>query len=254
VQDERTNHEFGTEASSRDRHHLLVACFPKSGSSFLVSILANLTGFRRVSLVPDFGRREAELSLHRLIAADRSFDRYVAKHHLRYSQQTRRLIDSFSLQTIVLVRDIHDVVASIRDQIKREAIVMAQAYVPPDAPRWGNQRLEEFISDMIIPWYFNFYASWAESPNRVEMTYEELRADPHSAARRIRDLLRIKATDAQVSAAVNTAQSDPVSSRFNVGLCGRGKQLAPGAISRIRTVASYYAFLDLSSIGLPEKT
>ena len=254
VSNEQANLTLGaTESSAQAHQHLLLACFPRSGSSFLALILAGLPGFRRVSLIPDYGRREAELSLHRLVAADRIFHRFVAKHHLRYSRETQRLVESFSLQPIVLVRNIYDVVVSIRDEIKREAVVMAQAYVPPDAPRWENRRIEEFIADMIIPWYFNFYASWAECSNRLQVTYEELIADPQSTARRIRDELHLEATDAQVSAAVETAESDRMSSRFNIGLCGRGKELSPGVVSKIRDIASYYAFLDLSSIGLPER-
>lgn len=254
VNSEQANMSFkSTEFSAQDHKHLLIACFPKSGSSFLALILASLPGFQRVSLIPDYGRREAELSLNHLVVADRNFPRFVAKHHLRFSHETKRLIESFSLQPIVLVRNIYDVVVSIRDQIKREAVVMAQAYVPPEAPRWESQRIEQFVVDMIIPWYFNFYASWADCSNRLELTYEELIIDPQATVRRIRDKLQIQATDAQVSAAVEAAESDRMSSRFNIGLSGRGKELGPGVVSKIQEITSYYAFIDLSSIGLPQQ-
>lgn len=234
------------------QQHLLLACFPKSGSSLLAFILAGLPGFQRVSLIPDYGRREAELSLHHLVEADRLFPRFIAKHHLRFSQETGRLIESFSLQPIVLVRNIFDVVASIRDQIRREPVVMAQAYVPPDASQWEKRHIEEFVADMIIPWYFNFFASWGECSDRMEVTFEELVADPFSTVRRIRDMLHIEATDAQVGTAVEMARSMPIFTRFNVGLCGRGRELTASATAKVSRLAKHYSFLDLSSIGLPE--
>jgi hypothetical protein len=229
---------------------LLLACFPKSGSTFLASILAGLPGFQKVSLVPDYGRREQELSLELLLTAQRSYGHFVAQHHLRCSQETRRLIALFSLQPIVLVRNLQDVVVSIRDHIQHGGTVIAQAYIPPDAPQWNNQRIELFIADMILPWYFNFYASWTDYPDRVQLTYEELVADPASAVRRLRNELDLVATDAEVQTAVETACLQPGSTRFNVGLCGRGKELPVGVVSRIQELASYYRFLDLSPLGL----
>ncbi len=237
--------------SLADRHqHLLLACFPKSGSTFLASILAGLPGFQKVSLVPDYGRREQELSLEHLLVAERACGHFVAQHHVRYSKETRRLIELFSLRPIVLVRNIHDVVASIRDHIKAGGTVIAQAYIPPDAPQWENKRIEEFIADMIVPWYFNFYASWAEYPDRVQLTYEELVANAVSAVRRLRDRLDIDATDVAVQTAVETARLQCEATRSNVGLCGRGQQLAPAVVSRIGDLARYYGFLNLSAIGL----
>jgi hypothetical protein len=231
--------------------HLLLACFPKSGSTFLARVLANLPGFQKISLVPDYGRREQELSLERLLLAQRTCRHFVAQHHLRYSKETSRLIEAFSLRPILQVRNIYDAVVSIRDHIKREGTVIAQAYIPPEAPRWEDGRIECFIADMIVPWYLNFFASWTECPDCMHSTYEELAANPVAAVRRIRDELHLHANDAEVKTAVEAASAERAFTRFNVGLCGRGNQLAPAVVSRIRELASYYEFLDLSAIGLP---
>jgi hypothetical protein len=239
-----------TEPSSTDHRCLLLACFPKAGSSFLTLALASLPGFRKVSLVPSYGRREQELSLQCLLAAQRAGGHFVAQHHVRYSDETARLLDLFGLHPIVLVRDIYDVVVSIRDHLKGGGTVIAQAYVPPGLPQWADKRIEEFASEMIIPWYLNFYASWAECAERVEITYEHLIGDPELAVRGICEQTGIIATATEIRAAVQTARWCQAATRFNVGVPGRGKDLSSRVVSRIQRLAGYYSFLDLSSLGL----
>jgi hypothetical protein len=236
--------------SVASQKRLLLACFPKSGSTLLALILASLPGFRKISLVPDYGRREQELALECLLQAERSGGHFVAQHHVRYSRETARLMAMFSLRPIVLVRNLCDVVLSIRDHLRTGEQVIAQAYVPLGVAQWTNERLEKFIVEMVLPWYFNFYASCAECANRVEVTYEDLVADPPSVVRQIRNQAGIEATDAEILAAVEAAQASRASTRFNVGLPNRGQQLSPQIVAQIRKLGDYYRFMDLSSLGL----
>ena len=231
-------------------HRLLLACFPKSGSTFLAAILSNLPGFRKVPLVPAYGRREQELDMICLDAAQRAGGHYVAQHHVRYSEETRRLIDLCSLHPIVLVRNIYDVVASVRDHLKTRGTIIAQAYVPSDLPLWPDPAIEQFIAELIVPWYFNFYASWSQCPTRIELTYETLVAEPFSVVRHLCDRTSISATDAQLRTALATAGANPQSTRFNAGICGRGQHINPAATAHIAKLALYYDFLNLSALGL----
>ena len=229
---------------------LLLACFPRSGSTFLASILAHLPGFQKVSLVPAYGRREQELALEWLLATHQGLGNYVAQHHVRYSEQTGHLLTLFALQPIVLVRNIFDVVVSIRDYLKTGAPAIAQAFVPTDLPSWEDERIDEFIADLIVPWYLNFFASWSGCPNRIQFTYELLIADPAVAVAQVRDRGGLTVTDAEIAAAVAAARGSPASTRFNVGISGRGKELSAQVVSRIQVLARYYGDLDLAPIGI----
>ncbi len=230
--------------------HLLLACVPKSGSTFFAAILAGLPGFEKVSLIPAYGRREQELDMNCLAVAQRTGGHYVAQHHVRYSQETQRFIELFSLHPIVLVRNIYDVVASVRDHLKVGGTVIAQAYVPPDLPQWEDGAIEQFIADMIVPWYFNFYASWADCPQRLELTYENLIADPASAVRQVCERIDVTMTDAEIRDAVAMANANHAALRFNVGVPGRGKQISSTAAERIGKLTQYYALMDLSPLGI----
>jgi len=240
----------GTNACAVPGQRLLLACFPKSGSTFLASILAGLPGFRKVSLVPGYGRREQELSIELLFTACETPGSFVAQHHVRFSSETERLLAMFSLVPVVLVRNIFDITASIRDSLKSGTSAIAQAFVPPDAVKWNDEQLETFIADMIVPWYFNFYASWSEGGQVTWVTYEVLTAEPVATARFLCQGIGVGARDADIERAVQNAKLHPGWTRFNCGTTGRGAQLCAEAVARINHLATYYGFLDLSRMGL----
>jgi hypothetical protein len=229
---------------------LLLACFPRSGSTFLASILAHLPGFQKVSLVPGYGRREQELALELLLAAHQSTGNYVAQHHVRYSDQTAHLLAAFGLQPIVLVRNIFDVVVSVRDHLKTGATVIAQGFVPPDLPFKPDEEIDRFIADLLVPWYLNFFASWAGCPDCIQVTYEALIADPAATVALLQNRIGLTATDADIANAIAVARGNPASTRLNVGIAGRGKELSPHVARRIRALAGHYSDTDFAAIGI----
>src|SRR5579862_7683714 len=105
----------------RPRSHVLVACMPKSGSTFLCDIIAGLPGFRQVDLSPAYGRRQQELDEACLKRVNR-FD-YVSHNHVQYSDWTGALCRAYGVTPIVLVRDLFDVTVSLRDHIRNEGPV-----------------------------------------------------------------------------------------------------------------------------------
>lgn len=151
---------------------------PKSGSTYLTAILGRMPGMKIVSLVPGYDRREQELDIGMLRATD-GID-YVAHHHVRFSRPTMTLLDHFCIKPVVQVRNIFDIVVSIKDHLRNESIEGSMGYVVPEMVRWDDQQLERFIVQMMIPWYFNFYMSWRDCESRILVRYEELIRTPES--------------------------------------------------------------------------
>src|SRR5687767_14488637 len=143
---------------SCQHHRLLLACMPKSGSTWLATMLACLPGFRPAVLVNGHDRREQELSEIQLLLNQRW--NYVSQMHLRYSEPTARLIQTFSLKPIVLVRNIFDIVPSIHDHWHCESVRGPSCYLKNAMTNWPSDKIDEFIVDMGLPWYFNFFLSW----------------------------------------------------------------------------------------------
>jgi len=246
-----------------------VACMPKSGSTFLTEAIANLPGMRRARLVPAHERREQEISTSRLdleiqkslvmreiwrsdreLLGGRPPRGFVGQLHLRYSQPTHDIIERYQLTPVVLVRNIFDVVVSLRDHIADTSPNMAMAYVTDEMRTWPPERMFAFIADMVIPWYLNFFVCWAQSDSHLLITYEEMTADPEGTLGRIADHAGMNVRPPACKAAVDVAGVDKTKTRFNQGVAGRGEQLPAEARARILESIAYYPDVDFSMIGI----
>lgn len=234
---------------------VLVACMPKSGSTYLSGAIAALPGFIRAHLVPGYGRREQELCVEKLIEYDKIMGGcggYVAQHHVRYSEVTRSYLKRFGVRPIILVRNIFDVVASLVDHHSLESSVYPAAYAPNDIAVHSFDEQARFVTQMAIPWYFNFYASWQECPDKILVTYEEFISRPESIMRKICDHLGLVASDQQIHDAVQIAGTAGL--RRNKVTPGRGEGLPADCLEAIRKMASYYKNVNFHSIGISARS
>jgi hypothetical protein len=99
---------------------------------------------------------------------------------------------------IVLVRDPRDVIASIADAM-RAPNAWTQEWVPPELRQFD---VEESARDYAQAMGAALAACDRHPGPKIVTTYEELRADPNAAIRRIRDTLGLSASDEAIDAAV----------------------------------------------------
>lgn len=264
-----------------DFTRILVACMPKSGSTFLATALTCLPGMRRANLTPmPVRRREQELDLLRLLQEEeltrqlRSPDPvglidallrkalgknrlqrvtgpvrgWVAQHHVRCTEPTETIIEDYKVTPVVLVRNLFDALISLRDHLKNDSIYMTMAYYTREMRNWSDEQMLDFLVDMVAPWYIHFYVSWQYHPKRLQLSYERLRADPTGC---MTDILRFaghSATSEEIEAAVATAKQQPI--RLNKGVTGRGAAFSEDHRQRVARLAGYYPDIDFSPIGL----
>ena len=219
---------------------VLVACMPKSGSTFLVNALTSMPGMRRRPLVPAHQRREQEICALELLKMEQQIGRarrkakdddgqeqlfrgYVAQKHVRYTAHLEELITSFGLRPVVLQRNIFDVVPSLRDHLKNENVAFPMAFAEDGMRDWPDARIDAFLVDLAIPWYFNFFVSWSQRPDVLRVRYEDLMADKPGALATVCDYLELDVSDDDIAAALGAAAEG--GSRFNKGVSGRGEAL-----------------------------
>jgi Sulfotransferase domain len=236
------------------KRRVLVACMPKSGSTFFSGILAALPGFVRAHLVPGYGRREQELCVDRLrhyehLLQSEGCDGYVAQHHVRGSAVTRRYLSEFDIRPVVLVRNIFDVVPSLVDHHSLESHVYPAAFAPDDVNERPLEDRARFVTQMAVPWYFNFYLSWLSSPGQPLVTYEAFIADPAAVVAEVCERLDIPVSRPDVEAA--TAIASDSRFRRNLVTPGRGQSLPPDCIAAIHAMAAHYPGVDFRPIGIP---
>lgn len=247
----------GKKHMVRRRPYIVVACMPRTGSTFLTTVLADITSFKRCPLNYAYGRNEQELYLPKLLDAY-SFGS-VTQQHFRATQANLQLLEEFEVRPVVLVRNVFDVTVSIRDyMLKEKASTWPTFYC--DERFWDltEERQFDAIIDLGLPWYFSFFVSWAEAARTGEasilwLTYEDAQRDWSAAAKRILEFCDIQATDSQISAALAaTTNRSAESLRLNKGVVGRAESiLTVEQHDRIARFAEhYYPHIDFSMIGI----
>ncbi len=229
---------------------VLIACMPKSGSTWFTAILERGLGLPLMRGYAQPDRNEQEFDT---LALFQSMGREVifAQQHVRASSTTLRLCRAFSVKAICLTRHIDDAIVSFRDHLENESTVASMFYMEPEwFRRLPRVRQLDFLIDHCLPWYLNFSVGWfraaQSAPDMIlPVQYEQLVSDPPAVVDQVSKFLGrplgIDAPSLQLHDGV----------RFNQGRVGRGKEeLTSEQRQRITSLAGYYDQIDLSLIGL----
>jgi tetratricopeptide (TPR) repeat protein len=222
---------------------VLVACMPKSGSTWLADVLAKLPGMQRAHLVPDYGRREQELDLEQLI--NHQGLSYVSQLHLRPSKLTKELLSGFRVKVVFLYRDIWDVMASLRDHMHTHSMDWSMARIEPAFRDWEEGRQYEFLARAMMPWFIDFYVSWSHEPEKLAVSYEALMTDPQATVARIAAWSGIAASAAEIGRALGDAGR---AATFNKGGSGRGATVPAAARAHVEALAACYPDVDFTPL------
>ncbi len=234
------------------RRHIVIACSPKSASSFFSELLVRVTGFHRYFLVPvgeDHERQIDRRSAPMFLATDT-----VSQEHLKANRPDIELLKRMCVRPVVLVRDIFDSIVSLRDQIVSEPYgPWPMAFWPEQFMQWSKGDQLWFLVRMVTPWYLSFYASWREAEHSIDvlwLTYDDVVDRTHEAVVRVLRHCEIKLADPRIDDAV--AALDPAEARFNKGIAGRGRdELNEGQCHAIHQLAALYqGEYDFSPIGI----
>jgi hypothetical protein len=233
---------------------ILIAAFPKSGSTLLAATMAKLPGFGLGHLVHSYGRREQELEESRLWNTWVIRKNTVFQHHVRHSDHTESLLRRYPFHVVVLVRNLYDVCVSIYDHLSNDSTILPLAFC--DSAILEELDVRElrfnFIVDLVIPWYLNFFVGWDQRANvegtRIQWVYyEHLVSDQHRTIKSIVDEAGIDVADTGINSAITSDKF----TRYNVGKIDRGKEMLmryPSARDTIHRYCEYYPSVDFSRI------
>jgi sulfotransferase family protein len=217
-------HINGVIPFQKSGKHLFVSCFPKSGSTYLCNLLSEVTGYPLRGFVQSYGHNEQDLYEARLRRYQ--YDNTVTQQHTKGTYNNLLLIRKHHICTVVLTRNIYDVVMSLRDHIEREDDKVPAGFVHREYHSMEKDEKLMFVIRIMLPWYFSFLMSWREAPDDmpvIRLTYEELFSDVGGSVARILVHFGIEAdADAILRAIVSM---DKKNTRRNVGVSGRGAGL-----------------------------
>ena len=234
---------------------LFIACMPKSGSTFMTNVLSELTGYPYSELIYAYERNDHNLYLPKLIDSY-SFGT-VTHMHVRATASNIDLMKKFSIQPVILVRNIYDIVVSIRDHMFKESYEFPTFYCNERFTELSKTDQYDFIIELGIPWYFNFYVSWqvAESSKNIKtcwLTFEDVVQDWVKAIRTVVNFYAIEKNETEIEKAIErTGQLNKKKTRLNKGIIGRGQtELTSAQKEKIRKFARFYPWIDFSKIGI----
>jgi hypothetical protein len=211
---------------------MFIACFPKSGSTYLMSVLHEITGFPRVFPIAGISKPGS------VAAANQDFCecelrkiRYqdgVCHQHLTATVRNLALAKEHGIRPVILVRNVFDVVPSVVDHLHRECRIFATGFVPTEFFKWSPLEQETFVVSVQMPWYFNFLLSWQEAQVELPvywLSYERLFSDQRTVLREVCEFWDYPVAAAEIESAIERVQT--LDTRFNKGQSGRGKLLDP---------------------------
>ena len=237
--------------------YIFLACMPKSGSTFMANAISELTGYRRVPLAYAYERNDQNLYLPKLIDSY-SFGT-VGHLHVRATDSNIQLMNMFSIRPVILVRNIFDIVVSIRDHLFQESFEFPSFYCNEKFGELSEKQQFDCIIEQGLPWYFNFYVSWyvATLSGNIEtlwLTFEDTVSDWKEALNNVARFHGIKKTDQEIEKALEqTKKKKRKVIRLNKGKVGRGSTaLTNGQKKKIVSLSRFYPWVDFSKIGITQ--
>jgi hypothetical protein len=252
-------------AKHADQSNILVACAPKSASTFIQSALIKGLELPQACLFTptlDWGSAAAlganlreqepdELSLMRNGLNARG---YVAQHHSRCSPYLARLLGVYNVKPIITHRNIFDTVVSMDDMVMewRSNPNSSQFGYFNDGMPTNFQTLSRedrllILAQRWTPWLVQFYVTWKKCEKQgltkpLWISYEQdFLGDKQVLANRIADFVGRDRADPDKIAAALADTSDGKAKRINQGVAGRGRDLPAEAREHILSTAGYYS-------------
>jgi hypothetical protein len=255
------------------RQSFLLACMPKSGSSWISRAFDRMPNCKQVSFVPAYGAREQEIDTWTINYVLFRFSNLntIAQTHVKYNVNTKNCLIRHGIRPIILTRNIKDNLVSMVDHWRREdSSPMSSGYIE------RNYFNEEFTDSSVSssspleyavilhgPWILNFYLSWkkydsnpaGKLPDHLKpifINYEDFVDNSYESFASLYRKLNLKFNDKELQSLIRDLDSSK-KIRKNVGIKGRGEmefskdEKATHALNRLLNL---YQHEDLSGIGV----
>jgi len=231
---------------SRRGKTILISALPKSGSTFLVKTLSEVTGYQTFFL-GYHQLNEQDLYLPNLIDA---WSMNVISHqHTRPSEPNLALMAQFAIRPVILTRNAHDAAVSLTDRLETASPQTPLLNVPADFMDRPRADRLDMVIDLAMPWYIRFTADWAQTDiDCLWLRYEDLIADGAGAVSQILNFHGLAVEGDVIERALRDAKGG--NSRLNKGVAGRGDELSTAQKKRIGDLTRHYPGVDFAPLGL----
>lgn len=235
-----------------NKKHICIACFPKSGSTFLARTLEKVLNFKFLHYAH---MGDSEHDIEEPILIDRLHRNTVTHLHMTATSNNLLAIARYKLKLVIQIRNIFDCIVSLRDHILEQSKIWPMAIVEEEFTTWKEEDQYDFLIANFLPWYIKFYVSWSKVDQNQPIywiKYEDLMENQYETISKLLIFYNIKINNQKLEEVlhhnINLKKGEY---RFNVGIPGRGvKRLNNDQINRIEGFARFYPSIDFEKIGL----
>jgi hypothetical protein len=220
---------------------LFITALPKSGSTFMVKTLGEVTGYQHMFL-GYHQLNEQDLYLPNLI--DSWTMNIISHQHTRPSAPNLDLMRQFFIRPVILTRNAYDAMVSQTDHLEAESAETPILNVPDNFMERSRSERLDMVIDLAMPWYIRFVGDWqqADAKGEVEclwLRYEDLITDGVDVVGQVLDFHGLSRDDAVIERALVRARGE--GSRLNKGIAGRGAaELSDEQKRRIHALTRHY--------------
>ncbi len=178
----------------------------------------------------------------------------VTQQHARASEANIQLMQAFGIRPVVLVRNIFDTVVSLLDFFS-QGFTLSTFFFGQEFLGFEEQQQVDLLIDFVVPWYFQFVASWrhVERDKRLEvywLTYEEMVKDKAGVIEQVLSFYGLSAPLSEIQKHIRLAEENGEKNRFNKGIVGRGNVLSTEQKGKIAALARHFPESDFSCLGI----
>lgn len=244
--------------------NILLACAPKSASTFIESALRKALGLPSASLFTTTmggysasmlgaNLREQQPDELALMRNGLNGKGYVAQHHARCTPYLARLLALYNIRPIVTHRNLFDTIVSMDDMIMAYRTGTGEEidhYFDDAMPAgYGKLDVEDrltILAHRSTTWLIQFYVTWKKCERAglvspLWISYEQdFLGDKTVLAERVCRYLGLANADPQKLALTFADKRGAENRRFNKGVAGRGRDMPASVRDMILKAASYY--------------
>ena len=215
------------------RPSVVLAFAPKAAGTFLRSAAISAVTGALVRTSHAQGGRDASFYLPTfLLYYAGGFPRrpLVTHVHMQALPANRHFIEALGLKPVIMIRAIPDMLASYADMLDADSVspdTWLNIRLPPNYAGLPLSAKNDFLIDMIGPWYASYFATWMEYardvPGRVcVLDYQGLLADPAAILEALLTHAGLPRPRETCQIALDAVWESRADFRFNKGVAGRG--------------------------------
>lgn len=237
-----------------------VVSTPKSGSTFLTTVLSKSLNLPHIPLCYAYSSNEHDLYLPALVIA--AMKGAVSQLHTKGTPHNAQLLNFFDIKPIVLTRNIFDSVESLARDLKKKCMLnqlgqgvhgYSFTWLTKDIANLNDDQLIDFVIDFALPWYVNFYVSWHSLANNnmidpLFVRYEDIMKNKQEEVSKI--IRTVANTEVNLDTSILEKNYISESSGISRGTGNSGlgiERLSTAQIHSIKKLLSYYPDINFDT-------